>query len=460
MKRLSFLFLLATTLTLGAQPQVLTNATMVTTWSDSLARGQFGQRQNIFLGSYFINNYPQYFVSYRDHSESGDNNLGMATNRVPRFGTPDAYSLGTTTNGLNFYYVSDNSGYPSNGPGLQNITATFNILAKAPTNTYTRLGFATNDFPHGGGLFNSIFIGEIAEQSGDGTPAVRDSSYGARNVGDSNGIPFVDSWNNLVGVVTTVYATNTTAYWFENGHPGNELQLIWALTTLTYPTNNYAGLGADTNSYTAIIDFNAATVSLTNHCTATGLSKSGNALTFTFRADRMAPGFYVPDGVQTNDCRKAFALMPPLGNAFCEMLRVTNLPAGNYWLNIDGSNCVVISSAQLAAGYNNFTNYSGAFWAQKKEVLGLMLDAADVNRATASDDVTVGNVFNTAYESYANVVWATNAVDTTLYATQSDMMARESEMKTQDVLIHNATQQTNHTITVSLIVPRAAPYHR
>src|SRR6185312_3731977 len=36
---------------------VLTNDTMVTTWSDSLARSQFGQRQNFFLGSYFISYY-------------------------------------------------------------------------------------------------------------------------------------------------------------------------------------------------------------------------------------------------------------------------------------------------------------------------------------------------------------------------------------------------------------------
>jgi hypothetical protein len=456
--RLAILFFLSA-FSAAAQPQVLTNDTMVTTWSDSLARGIYGQRQNFFIGSYFINNYPQFFVSYRDHSRSGGDNLDMATNRVPKFGIPDWYSLGTKTNGLNFYYVSDNSGFPSNSPGLTNITATFNILAKAPTNTYTRLGFATNDFPHGGSLFHSIFIGEIAEQRNDGVPEVRDSSYGARNVADSNAIPFVDSWINLVGVVTNIFATNTTAYW-ASGHPLNELQLIWALTTLTFPTNNYAGLGVDTNTYTAILDFNAATVSLTNHCTATSISKSGNTLTFTFHADRMAPGFYVPDGVQTNDCRGAFALMPSLGNKFCEILRVTNLPAGNYRFTLDGSNILMTTSTQLAAGLNLFTNYSGAFWAQKKEVLGLMLDAADFSRTNASDDVTVGNVLNSDYESFANVVWETNAVDTTIFATATPMAAREADLKAQDILIHNAAQQTNHTVTMSLIIPRDAPFHK
>ena len=56
---------------------VLTNDTMVTTWSDSFARGGAGQRQNFFLGSFFLNYYPQYFVSYRDHSRSGGDNLEM-----------------------------------------------------------------------------------------------------------------------------------------------------------------------------------------------------------------------------------------------------------------------------------------------------------------------------------------------------------------------------------------------
>ena len=62
----------------------ITNDTMVTIWSDSFARGPFGQRQNFFLASFFISYYPQYFISYRDHSRSGASNLEMLTNRVPR----------------------------------------------------------------------------------------------------------------------------------------------------------------------------------------------------------------------------------------------------------------------------------------------------------------------------------------------------------------------------------------
>jgi hypothetical protein len=162
----------------------------------------------------------------------------------------------------------------------------------------------------------------------------------------------------------------------------------------------------------------------------------------------MAPGFYVPDDVITNDCRGAFVLMPSLGNQFCEILRVTNLPAGNYELNIDGSNAVMVTSAQLSAGYNGFTNYSGAFWAQKKEILGLMCDMLDVLRSDASSDAHPGdNRFIERFESYARARWPTNDFGVDGYVAQ--MSDREIELQAQDVLIHAAAQQTNHTITIT-----------
>jgi len=230
---------------------------------------------------------------------------------------------------------------------------------------------------------------------------------------------------------------------FHYDHPNNVFQLMWALTTLR-------SLGVDTNTYTAIIDFNTVTVSQTNHCTVTDLTSTGNGLSFTFHADRMAPGFYVPDDVITNDCRGAFDLMPSLGNQFCEILRVINLPAGNYELDIDGGNVATISSDQLSAGYNCFTNYSGPFWAQKKEILGLMCDMADFLRSDASTQAHPGdNRLMVNYESFAGTRWPTNNFGVTGYIAQ--MSDVESQLQAQDVLIHAAAQQTNHTFTLTLV---------
>ena len=424
----------------------LTNDTMVTTWSDSLARATYGQRQNFFLGSFFINYYPQYFISYRDHSRSGASNLEMLTNRAPAYGIPDAGACNGKTNSLNFFYVSGNGSYDMDTSYDSNsIYGFFKGLLQYPTNTYNRFGVLTNDWtePNAQALFQNVVIGDPPYNAPDGGPEARDYSYGGRDAALEDGVPFVDSWSNLLNVVTNAYF-NGPNLWFPPAydHPANEYQLIWTLTTLR-------SLGVDTNTYTAVIDFNGANVSSTNHCTVTALSRNGNSITFTFHADRMAPGFYVPDGEITNDCRGAFTLMPSLGSQFCEILRITNLPTGNYALNIDGSNVVTVSSAQFAAGYNNFTNYSGPFWAQKKEILGLMCDLLDVSRSDASTDAhPLENLLIQNYESYANARWPTNAGVNPYIAVMSD---REAELQAEDILIHSAAQQTNHTFIVTLL---------
>ena len=372
---------------------------MVTTWSDSFGRAQFGQRQNFFLGSYFINYHPQYFVSYRDHSRAGASNFEMLTQRVPIYGIPDAGASYGKTNGLNIFYVSGNGPIDSN-----NIYGLFKSLLQYPTNSYNNTQILTHDWsqPNPQILYSSIVIGDVPAHNADGSEYSRDYSYGGRTAAIEDGAPFVDTWNNMINVVTNNDSLLDTL-WFPNGgaydHPNNVFQLIWTLT-------NLRSLGVDSNTFTAVIDFNATKISATNHCTVTDLSRNGNNLSFTFHADRMAPGFYVPDGVITNDCNGAFSLVPTLGNQFCEIFRVTNLPQGNYELDIDGSNVVTVSSAQLAAGYNNFTNYSGAFWAQKKEVLGLMCDMADISRADASSNAHPDNLLlNELYESDATVCW-------------------------------------------------------
>lgn len=465
MKRLyAILFLLIAACAVRAQtadPAIITNDTEIVTWSDSYTRAQYGNRQNDFLASFFINYYPQFWIDYRDHSRSGDSNLGMLTNRIPMLGPVDWSATGGKSNVLNIYYSSANAAPTSN-----TLFSQFADILKAPAQTYTRFALITNDWPQSPALFKSIVIGDIAYRSVNGDVSSRDRSYGARNAALAAGWPFVDTFVNLSNSIVSAFLNSitTNAFWFDApafDHPANEIHLCWALTTLTNPTNNNSGLGVDTNTWTGVVNFNAASVATTNHCTITGVSRVGNVLTMTFHADRMAPTFDVPDGTITNDCRGAFTLMPALGNAFCEILRVTNLPAGNYVIGIDGSNCIYTTDVQLSAGYNCFTNYTGAFWAQKKEGLGLLRDMMDILRSTASDDAHLGdNRLLERYESYAQAVWPTNNVSVSSYIAQHDMLDREAELQAEDVLIHANAQQTNHTITISLIVPRYAPAHR
>lgn len=455
-----FTFLILLAVPLVRAQLVITNSTMFTIWSDSYARAQFGQRQNFFILSHYINKYPQFLIDPRDHSRSGGSNLEMDTNRFPKYGVPEWGSTHGKTNVVDILYVSANA-----APSSNTVFGLFGDMFQAPGHTYNTNGLLTNDWSQSTALYQKVVFGDIPYRSVNGDTSSRDRSYGGRNQAIANGAPFVDTFVNLSNTVVSSFLSpvTTNAYWFNApalDHPGNELDLCWALTSLTYPTNA-GGLGEDTNIYTALIDFGNAATTSTNHCTITGLSKTGNVLTFTFHADRSAPGFYVPDGVQTNDCRGAFTLMPALGNAFCEIWRFSNLPPGSYNLVIDGSNCVTTTDIQLAAGFNFFTNYTGAFWAQKKEGLGLLCDIVDVVRADASTDAHPGdNRLIEKFESYANTVRPTNQGGVDSYIAQADMAAREQELQAEDILIHANAQQTNHTVSICYIAPVFAGGHR
>jgi hypothetical protein len=224
----------------------------------------------------------------------------------------------------------------------------------------------------------------------------------------------------------------------------NEYAFIWAITTLT-------NLGVDSNSFTAVLDFNNATVSSTNHCTIGSVSLSGLSLTISaFHADHQAPAFYVPDGTTTNDMRQAFVDIPAFGNAFCEIIRITNAPTGTYNVQWDNYPPIQVSSAQLASGFNWWTNYANPFFYQGMSTIYAMCDMRDVLRTDSSNPAHGGaGLLLSQYESYARAVYPTNFLGVDNYIAQGDMVARESSLQTQDATTHATTQQTNHTLTVS-----------
>jgi hypothetical protein len=222
-------------------------------------------------------------------------------------------------------------------------------------------------------------------------------------------------------------------------------------------------MGVETNVGSMTLDWNNHSVSATNHLVVSGLSLSGNTLSFTAHFDRMPPAWDVPDGSITNDARNAFAVMPDLGRAFQWPLRITNLPAGNYQVAIDGSNVVILSSTQLAAKWNMFTNYNGALWAQRKAVLAAKRDQEGADHVTLLDHsagsqgtLGVGDMVN--YISNANDQHDTHGKRGSTYV--GSMATFVSNVQQYDVAIHNAAVQTNHVFTITRIVPRLAPFHK
>ncbi len=435
---------------------LITKDTVAITDSDSFGRAQFGQRQNFFLLSYCAQFYPDQFVAVHDHSGSGRSNLGQAQTSFPRFDVLEYGILGPGTNVLQFIYHSSNGGLNSNS--IYGIFST-NLL-QFPTNIYTSSGY-TNDFPYPKTNATVVVIGDIAYNTSDGQTATRDAAYGARSAALEDGLLFVDSWTNTSADAIACF--NSGIYgtlWFPNSgafdHPNNTYNLLWHLYTIR-------SLELDTNVFTHVLDWNSTTPSQTNHCTVTSMSKVGITLTYTFHADRMGSSYYSVDSSQTNDCLPAFTLHPELANVECEMLRVTNVNLGvNYSVSEDGVTIIPsMPGALLSAGTNMFRINSGAMWQQKKQTLVLLNGTVDVSPTNASDPLAPdGNTYIIRQESYANTIWPTNTWGTKFYvSTNADNKANMTSTLSQDTLIHNNVQQTNHTFVITeLTPPNPAPF--
>lgn len=292
--------------------------------------------------------------------------------------------------------------------------------------------------------------GPIPQDQADGQTIYRDRDGWITNFFGAAGLPYVEEWWALwnAGWSNDVNSGANLIRWFPSSHPGPPGQLNMTI-------NRAVQLGFPTNISAMTFNFIAGTVSATNACAIASVSRSGNTLTFNYKLDRMAFGWDIPDGTITNDASDFSKIIPSQGNAFTEILQVTNLPAGLYQWNLDGSNVIVLSSAQLATGWNRFTNYSGAEWAQKKEILGRCRDLIGCDRVTLADHSAGQNgpfgpdIVNK--ESNAQSFWNAGDRGDTLVA---DLAPFEASIENNyNARIIAAAVQTNHTATLTLIQP-------
>jgi len=457
MKRLTVILfsLLSSAMVVRAGWLDLTNDTQETTWSDSLSRSQAGQRQNLILLSYGICYYPQYFVSFRDHSAGGHNNIDMWQQRLPQYGIPDIGLLANKTNELDIFYVSGNGVLNSNA-----MFTNFVPILQYPTNIYNQAGKLTNDYPGGNIVTNyhqMLVVDDPPAWSADGQFGGVTLAYnaGANAAADAAGVHHIDSFRNISNAIVTGYPANSNLFVeinVPNDHPGNTYQGVWVLTTFTNAL-------CDSNTFAAVIDFNSAVVRSTNHCTVPSISGVSNSVTYTLHADRMAPVLWHPDGVTTNEMWGAFALMPSLTNTFCEMLTFTNMPSATYQFSMDGNFVTNVTAVNGRVDVNLWMIPNQPFQAQAQSILYLMCDMLDISRTTQSNDAHPGStLLMELYESNAGVIWATNTLGNTAYV--GFMQPSENLLVPTDVLIHAAAQQTNHTVTLSLITPLFAPFHK
>lgn len=391
-----------------------------------------------YVGSWVALGHPQFTNHWSSASRSGGNLEEANESRLERLGLAH-WESGQRAIGL--IMADDNGGFTSNQVQM-NLTNT--LLSPA----YFFNGYAyTNE----GGWSSTqsitwVAIGEIPDDSSDGDSGAIARNNAATNLFMSLGLPYVDMWNPLWtgGWSNDNNGAHLLGY-YDGGHPYASGSLTMGLTIATKLAD------VDTNVSLATIDFGTAGVVCTNHCVISSISENGNSISFTRHDDRLPMAFDVPDGTITNDCRNAFIAMPQLSNAFWFTIAVTNLPAGNYNVNIDGVPVNTLSSSALAAGWNMFTdwNSNSPYWRQRVAVLALVRLKNGTDPVTLVDhsagELGPGGWDLVNYDSWSQQFWDEGYRGDALASALNFITTNLNGLDDQ---ISAAAQPSNHVFTI------------
>jgi hypothetical protein len=393
-----------------------------------------------YFATYFYCMYPQYTNHLYSWSHSGLALQGDYEQDEEKWCLPMWNSFAVPGN--NWVLANDNGGYTSNQVYLW-LTA----IATGPGLFWN--GTASTNEGYGGITITHYFPGSIPhDDPSTGFTAAKPLNDGSTNASVAAGTVVIDllDWLWLGGWNTDI--TGSRLLGFRSGsHPLPAGHLAMAIGILVR-------MGVETNVGSCVIDFSAATLRSQSHMTITGLQLSGNTLTFSNTCDRMPMAWDVSSQPSISGVSDAFTAMPQLADAFRWMVQVTNLPSGNYQVKIDNSNVVILTSAQLAAGWNMFAVTNGPYWAHRSAVLDAKRDQEGADHVTLADHsagsqgtLGVGDMVN--YISNANDQYDSQHKRGSSFV--SAMASFVSNVKQYDVAIHNAAVQTNHTFTITKI---------
>ncbi|HWD94105.1 MAG TPA: hypothetical protein VG938_17370 [Verrucomicrobiae bacterium] len=417
---------------------------------DSFDFSQFGNGDGCFREEQLALYNPTHYGRFFCNSHSGAGNFLMLTNDDSMYGSI-VWSMSSSNQVITWFTTSDNGGVGSNDMYAQ----TFQQL-EAPTMLYDRFGNFTNDWTFPTNTVQHIMLGDYPQWVSDARPGVLAYSLGGSNAASAQGWHFADRWSPLALIVSNAFAAGDHLFQgtgVSEDHPRFPLQFCGSCTY-------WQQEGVDTNTFTATLDWNSSSVT-TNHCTVSGYSRVGSALTFSLLADRQAPSFDTGMGGFTNDCRHAFDLIPQFTNTFMEVVQVLNAPDGTYNLAMDGTVIATPTGAQLRAGYNLWLCYNSALFQQGLQVLSYLRILRNINPMDASSTYTNGNYLMGDLRSNEAAVWSTNTLGNTFYTTQT-IVSNKAQVVINfcDTMIHPAVQQTNHTFSITSFPPRYAPFHR
>lgn len=458
MKCKLFLAILFLSINVRAGLNLGTNDYMYLPSGDSFYRSQYGERQEFFKMSYYGFMHPTNTSHFRDASRSGGSSWEMLTNRVQQYILP--HLALAATNNWKIILEWHVSGNPTNGvnPTSNSIYGQFFDVVQAPYKSYNTSGSLVHDWPFpdaSTNLVTRVIQGDPPYYGFNGNPLVAQYDLGGQQICAQYGYLYINTFSSLVSPITNYVSATGTGYQANSNlffdppnydHPGNGFQLVWTATALT-------NLSEETNCYTLVGDWNSDTISSTNHCVVSGISRSSTTFSFTALFDRAGFGYYTVDSSQTNDCIGAYAgsnpLMPSLTNMFCEIVRITNCPDGSYNMTESGVLLCATTGAELRAGLNVLWRvHTGGLWNQKKEFLGLMCDMVNVDRTNVFGlyQPTGSDTLLLKYESDARSRWPAN---TGMAAYCQLMQDNELLLQAKDVAINAVVQQTNHTYLIT-----------
>jgi len=458
MKRLaSILFLLLAFNSAHAADLVVSNNAIIVFFGDSWtidtshSANVTGYRVVEYLHSYFALNYPTSNIAMYNGGRSGTTMDITLTNSIQKFGVPLWGYQSNLFQKIGFLSMTDNGGLGTNEMvnAVSNACLAPAVMSDGAFPLTTQSGYTATM------RVQWVAVGEPPLEGSGPDTAQRTRNNATTNAGWTFGARGVDGWNTLSPSWFSDYTANggTNVEWFASpgGHFASGGALSWAMAIIK-------GITTDTNISTCTLDWNSSTPSATNHCVVSSIANSGSTLTFTRHDDRLPMAFDVADGIITNDAQGAFNLIPGDASYFHFDLQITNLPAGNYSVAIDGTTVAAsLSSTVLASGWNMFTNYSGPYWNQRKEVLGRIRDQRYVNRVTLVSGSAGDQVGEIAYGSAGGTPWDAGARGDLLIASNNAAVAK---LQTNVTSVNFAATPTNHTFSITLNQPRFAPFRR
>lgn len=404
-----------------------------------------GYRIPDYIESYFQLMYPGQDIHVFNNSRSGGNMEDILTNRLQKLNVPLWAWKTNNFQHVGFVVSTDNGGLTSNNMVLahSNIYQAPLLMSDGDDTLNTHLGWASSN------VVQWVGIGYVPEGT-DGNETERQRNNAGTNAGWQLGVLGIDWWNrqapSWTNDVNNNSGQNVGFYVSPAGHFTGGGALSCTYSTL----RGIPVIAADTNVSTCLVDWSAAVAASTNHCTITSIVLSGKTLTFIRHDDRLPFAYDMPDGTITNDCSGAFRLIPSDMDMFKFTTQLQNLPSGTYTVTIDGVLCATLNNAQLAAGWNMFTNTVGPYWAQRKEVLGRIRDKEYVDRVTLIPGSAGDQQGMISFMSNASSQWAANIRGDAYIASLNN---NASNVFYLDSLTATAALPTNHTFQITLVSP-------